>query len=486
MSKQVKPSISIKGVSNPFGKSKAYYDLGMEKGKEGIPYIFYHTRFYREVLGLDYFFIVGPKGSGKSAIKFGILNELSSDYGILSLDFETESDIELTTTQKAFQQAKLKVLSALVLLCRNKSKDKKYKSKIDKYFKDTKLDTFLEYAKGIAKGLSISIKFLSYDLSKVIKDVELVLVEKKLLKLIKDNPNKSNLLIILDELEEIASIFGELESINHYQNLIFALYRVKMDIGDNCHILFFLKDGWFRRITEYLSAQEMLEYYRIKEIYLTQEELQKIITRRAVELLRRLGKYTKNNKNALLLVFGEEYKKTLEYISNQVVSGPRDVIILCNAVASEKKKIPLLKKYFTAEIGDFYKNWWNTWENEYRESLPNLRDIITIFLNYLSKIYNGKIPNTITWNKLKKAIENTMMDDEVVQKYKASWFYGRGKSYIVANLFANLGIIGVKQPSGEYHFKWNGIVFEKIFDSDRLKQDYEFSIHHAFLTATGN
>lgn len=479
------PSISLKGIQNPFGKPKAYDDLCKEGEEEGIPFIFYHTKFYKEVLELSYYFVVGPKGSGKSAIKIGILNELKPNYGILSLDFETALDTEPTIAHKTFQQAKLKVLSALVLLCKNRSKNKKYVDKINRYFNETKLDKFLQYAKDIAKGLSINIKFLSYDLSKIIKNSKIALNEEELLSLIKENPDKMRLLIMLDELEEISSLFGDPKGFSHYENFIFALYRVKMEIGDNCHILFFLKDGWYRRLQTFLSAQDILEYYRIKETYLNKEELSKIIARRAVQLLKRLGKRLKNQEDALRLVFGDEYTMTLDFISNQVISGPRDVINLCNGVAHKKKKIPLLKQDFSNEIKDFYTSWWNTWENEYRESLPYLRDVISVFLNNINKAYNGKIPKTITWRKLKKALEDTMKNKEVTQKYKATWFFGLGKSYKTAHLFANLGIIGIGQTSGEFLFKWNGIDFNKIFNSDTLEKDYKFCIHQAFLIATG-
>lgn len=423
-------------------------------------------------------FVVGAKGSGKTAIcrmierKEGLIWKLSKLDGIeagnsigrLSSYYESLLIVHLLSKyldlllkeQENYSDEAKKVLP---------NKFERFMKKASHLLGDTKIEPNLKVLTiniDVGQLMQKSLQDISKVTCKEFKDVlEPCLKEKRGY-------------ILIDDVDDIFP--GTDTNFELLEGLLGAVTSINNEFGNLLHCLIFLKSGIYSR---YLEHGRNFDWFAGKEVVL------RWIDNDLVEIIAARARVAVNNKDKKLdalkswqLVFSgniSEIKKIKDYILKRVNGGPRDAIHFCNLAKNSvgEKIIPFSAiKSVEPDYSRFKLYSLNSnFEKQYGD-----------VANLLSSVFRRK-PSTYPKGKLEELIQIEILgNSERILKYGATNLLKSFDATYVMERFFDFGFIGYRENKNSNLIYSNNLPPTISNPGSKLLQAFEHTIHPAYST----
>lgn len=163
-------------------------------------------------------------------------------------------------------------------------------------------------------------------------------------------------------------------------------------------------------------------------------------------------------------IFGLSKKNFEENILPYLISGPRDLIDICNNAGKNGNKIS--KKMLTNEFERLRNDKWNEIDVQYKKQLKN---ILIFSKQVLEILINNKL-DTFTKDKFESLIKKEFEDSKsalFMLRAKADWLYSAKWNLVnYLELFFLLGLFGYYNKSKKY-YTWQGRSIDEFKKSSK-------------------
>lgn len=410
--------------------------------------------------------IVGIKGSGKTLLRRYI--EESEDAIVFNLD-SNHAYINIDASEIHESSGRLKNSLAFLLISHFGNFIEK-DSKLKKAGKHA-----WAYIKKIPSALDIKTPVGDLDLKKILKpDLASVINSAwdDLTKEILDFLGEKKSYIMIDDTEDV---FNKLEV---SPNFIEALARAVKDINtfskSKIHCLLFLKYGiwrcWYENQKEYDKVADKVGF-----LTWDYKSLCKIIAKRIAKI-NNLPFDNDNHQEEYYKDFwdfdfswpNEQFDDFVKYITSYCVSGPRDIIVLCNLCKLAAGSNKIERKHINSALSKYSEQKIYELNADFGNIYKDIHHFIPQVFQGISKEFVGK--ELAEWVNDHAFIESNV--DDLYRNSEHQWYKYSSKEQIVLILY-KIGFIGKKLDNGNIQY-----AIYKPTESDLLCS--KLVIHPAF------
>jgi SpoVK/Ycf46/Vps4 family AAA+-type ATPase len=422
------------------------------------------------------FIVVGPKGTGKSAIKKH-LYENRAAAGKLTIDLDDSLGFSLSQLKtKSPAEIKNKMKGYLIALILNHLSSLKDIPEQDKtrFEKLKKGEPLIEK---LLKPLSIKAGFVEYaikDLFPKQKQSDLLkLIDPAVSETIREVLKKKDFWIIIDDIDTVFTSDDAESSLRFVEGLIYSA-------SDLC-IKTFKKRVWILLMLRSEIFEELLrkateldkEMTYIWEIVWDAEALKKCLAERIRWAYgEKKGKPSWKYWTLLFDVSSEKEVESLQnYLLERIINGPRDLLLLVDQARETAEKRTLKK----IRIKDIEDSEYNYGELKLRQITSNFQRIYWDIDLVIDRLFReGK--QIYTRNELINHINNNLLTNpEVRSDFKTLTWLGKRSSFKFIQILYRTGCIGYWDESKRRYI----YVLERSNPDKALAQSPRFKLHSA-------
>lgn len=425
--------------------------------------------------------VVGIKGSGKTELRKFIENN-DDDALVFNLDTD-HSYLSIDASKYDERSGRLKNALALMLVSALTEEISNTSEKATSWVGKMKHElhainyTVMEKLNNIPNAVTLDFGIGSVDLAKLLHTEHSPIVKSawdeahnELMKLLKGR----RVYIMIDDAEDV---FPRLEANPDFlEGLVRAISDLNHASGSTIHALLFVKYGvwrqWFKNPREYDKVNHLILILRWNH-----ESLCELIARRIHE---RTGNGDIDfEQSSIEDLWAEEFSWKGDFngfskeITRYCVSGPRDMIALCNKMKEVAGTRKMTLQHLYDVVADFSEEKVTALHSDFGDVYPRIHD-------FVDNVFKGIDPR-LAGSEVAKLIEEKAVTDNrlLAQLGKERWFSYAGKEKVTEIMY-EIGLIGIVESEDRHIYS-----LEDPVKSRRSILDSELVVHPAFRPYLG-
>lgn len=414
--------------------------------------------------------VVGIKGSGKTELRRYLesrtnayIFNLDADHAFFSQDVSTINDTSGRTKN---------AIAAILLREFANRVAKKHSPKVSNALKNA-YETSTSMFKNIPKAIDVGIPgVVQLRLGELIKPGVSGVLQDTTNKLVTDVIGALHVAgqpgsILIDDVEDV---FNGIEKNPLFlEGIVRAVEEINRRGSNSIHVLMFVKHGhwraWFDAPKEYDRVSDVIGFLTWDHEALVELIAKRIAYRHNIDI--------QNQSLDVEAMWAKEFSWTGElddftrYCTQYCVSGPRDMVVLCNLAGVRAGNDPISRSHIEAILGAYSKGKIGSLIADFGDTYPEVN-------KFVEQVFQGASAR-MTGRQLAELIYNrVLITPRVHNEFKDKHWYRYATEQALATTMYQVGVVGLESADGIIY----AIEQPDLSDSDLL--DGVVCVHPAF------
>ncbi|MDX2554736.1 P-loop ATPase, Sll1717 family [Streptomyces stelliscabiei] len=415
--------------------------------------------------------VVGVKGSGKTELRRHL--ESSKGYYIFNLDANNAYfSQDISTIDQESGRTK-NAIAAILLREFARRIGESHRSNAANLLK-TALDASTNALKKVPNAVDLTVPGATLRLGELLKQEASSVLQSSLDKLVADvaaalrSAHKRGAILI----DDVESVF---DGIWKNPLLLEGLARAVRDINergsDRIHAVLFVKHGlwrsWYEKQEEYDKVRGVIEF-----LTWDHDALVKLIAKR---IAHRHGIHLGDNESidveglwAKEFSWSGSFDDLTRYCTRYCVSGPRDMVALCNLAAKSAYNELITVRHVEASLGAYSQDKIHNLNADFGKTYPDIR-------KFVEQVFQSA-PKKMTGRELAQLVQSRTLTVPRVHNDLKKWpWYANATKERLATITYQIGVVGYESSHGMTY----AIEQPDLSPSDLLAQQV-VCVHPAF------
>ncbi|RAS58958.1 hypothetical protein C8D87_11611 [Lentzea atacamensis] len=414
--------------------------------------------------------IVGVKGSGKTDLR----RYLATTDQIATLNLDADHaylGLNAATVKESSGRTKNAIATVLLREFAHRISESAPAGNATARKLKAALDASTATLRRVTGAMDVSIAGINLRLADLLKREEGNLVQVAIEKLMADvlaALESKRGAIMIDDVEDVFP--GTIENPLFLEGVVRAVSDINTRGKDRVHVLLFVKHGlwrsWYENQREYDRVRHAIGFLSWDHQALIELVARRIAYREGIDI--GPGDLDVSSLWARKFTWTGDPEIFMRYCTQYCVSGPRDMITLCNLAAARAGRERIGQQHLAACLGDFAQDKVYNLNADYGDTYPNISQ-------FVEKVFQG-VAATMTGADLAQLMDSrALLVPSVDEQFRHLRWYSTATRERLATIMYEIGVIGYESPQGRIH----AIEDRSLPTADLLSKE-AISVHPAF------